>query len=166
MSAQPTQPRWSAPPAPSSAEPGHWVTPPPLDDGSDVWSDDLYASAGDAGYGSTAGYAQYNGYSTSPASFRAPGAYPYYSNFDQAAPQSLPPYWPQVGGQRPTDGYAITSLVFGIIGGWILGLAFGIAALRRINRGVRDGRGLALTGIWLSVAWLVVLLVVTARYVS
>jgi hypothetical protein len=149
-----TQPTWSAQPP---ADSGRWITPPPLNDGSDVWSAEQYASATDGWYREDASYAPYNSYSTSPPSFRSPGSYPYYSNFDNAAPQSLPPYWPQSATRLRTDGFAIAALVFGILGVWILGFGFGIAAVRRINRGVRGGRGLALAGIWLSVAWVIVI---------
>ncbi|MFD8081542.1 DUF4190 domain-containing protein [Kitasatospora sp. NPDC059722] len=55
------------------------------------------------------------------------------------------------------SGYAITSLVAGVLGVacflWVAGLAFGIAALRGIPRRNQRGRGLAVAGIVLSALW-------------
>lgn len=51
------------------------------------------------------------------------------------------------------DGFAITSLVTGLLSGVLFSVGFGIAALRRIRRGERRGRGLAIAGLVLSLAW-------------
>lgn len=56
----------------------------------------------------------------------------------------------------PISGYAIASLVFGLIGGVVFGIAFGIVALRRVRRGTHRGRGLAIAGISLSCLWVLV----------
>ncbi len=55
-----------------------------------------------------------------------------------------------------TSGLAIASLIFGIIGGPVLAIPFGLVARRRIRRsdGTLGGKGLATAGIVLSCAWL------------
>lgn len=53
-----------------------------------------------------------------------------------------------------TDGFAIAALVFGIIGGVLLGIIFGIVSLRRIGKRGTRGRGLAIAGIVLSCLWI------------
>jgi hypothetical protein len=75
---------------------------------------------------------------------------------------------PPPGGSYPpappapvkVDGFAITSLIFGLVGGVIFSVGFGIAALRRIHRRERRGRGLAIAGLWLSLVWVVGLVAV------
>ncbi len=84
------------------------------------------------------------------------------------SPSSTPP--PQWGppGPRPAwgppppapsdrDGFAISSLVLGIIPvlAGILGIVYGIVALVRIRRSSRRGRGLAIAGIVLGSLWVV-----------
>jgi hypothetical protein len=58
-----------------------------------------------------------------------------------------------------TSGMAVASFVLGLLGvvgiSAILGIAFGIVALRRIGRTFQRGRGLAIAGIVLGSAWLV-----------
>jgi Domain of unknown function (DUF4190)/Septum formation len=54
---------------------------------------------------------------------------------------------------RKTSGFAIASLVFGIIGGILLSVIFGIVALRRIRTRNLKGRGLAIAGLVLSGLW-------------
>ncbi len=57
--------------------------------------------------------------------------------------------------RRPTNGFAISSLVLGIVWIWwigsILALVFGYIALRQIDEsgGAEDGRGMAIAGITL-----------------
>jgi len=55
-----------------------------------------------------------------------------------------------------TSGFAIASLIFGIVGGPVLAIPFGLVARRRIRRsdGALGGRSLATAGIVLSCAWL------------
>jgi Domain of unknown function (DUF4190)/Septum formation len=64
-----------------------------------------------------------------------------------------------------TDGFAITSLVTGILSLSVIAIGFGIAALRRIKRTGRSGRGLAIAGIVLgiigTIGWSIVIWFVT-----
>ncbi|WP_410622114.1 septum formation family protein [Amycolatopsis sp. cmx-8-4] len=53
-----------------------------------------------------------------------------------------------------TDGFAIASLVCGLLGLVPLGVGLGIRALIRTGRSGRPGRGLAIAGLTLSVIWL------------
>ena len=61
---------------------------------------------------------------------------------------------------RKTSGFAIASLVFGIIGGIFLSVIFGIVALRRIRTRNLKGRGLAVAGLVLSGLWTLLIAVV------
>jgi hypothetical protein len=71
-------------------------------------------------------------------------------------PPPLPPPPPPGKPVRPKiDGFAIASFIFGAIGGVLLGLIFGVVALRRIRRDKKRGRGLAIAGIASSCAWVV-----------
>jgi hypothetical protein len=72
-----------------------------------------------------------------------------------------PPQW-MPGAQapvRPTgrNGFAVASLILGILGicgfSLILGLVLGIVALVQISRTGQPGRGMAITGIVLSLVW-------------
>lgn len=71
------------------------------------------------------------------------------------------PGYEQPGPPRPpgSNGMAIASLIFGIIGWVLLSVPFGIAALGRIRRTGQDGRGLAIAGLVLSAFWTVVFVV-------
>jgi hypothetical protein len=75
-------------------------------------------------------------------------------------PQYGPPPQPYGYASPPpkpgTDGFAIASLVFGIIGGILLSVIFGFVALSRIRRTGRGGRGLALAGLTLSGVWVLI----------
>jgi Domain of unknown function (DUF4190)/Septum formation len=66
----------------------------------------------------------------------------------------------QPGAPRRTSGFAIASLVFGIIGGIFLSVIFGIVALRRIRTQNLKGRGLAIAGLVLSGLWTLLIAVV------
>jgi hypothetical protein len=59
-----------------------------------------------------------------------------------------------------TDGFAIASLLLGLFGitviGAILGIIFGIVALRRVRRTGQPGRGLAIAGLIFSTIWLLI----------
>lgn len=98
--------------------------------------------AGIGGYpegGPAAGYPQpqYGG------GYPAPGSgYP---------PPGYPP--PRTG----TNGFAIAALIFGIIGGALLGIVFGFVALSQIKRNGQNGRGLAIAGIVLSAMWTIII---------
>src|SRR5215831_2024091 len=52
--------------------------------------------------------------------------------------------------RRPTNGFAIASLIFGILGGVVLSVIFGLVALSQIRRRQQSGRGLAIAGLALS----------------
>jgi hypothetical protein len=64
-------------------------------------------------------------------------------------------------GTGKTDGFAIASLLLGLAGitiiGAVLGIVFGIMALRRIGRTGRRGRGMAIAGLVFSVVWLLLI---------
>ncbi len=74
-----------------------------------------------------------------------PGPYPGYP-----AP-GAPGYPPPAGGG--TNGFAIASLIFGILGGVLFSVVFGIVALTQIRKRGQTGRGLAITGLVLSGCW-------------
>lgn len=59
-----------------------------------------------------------------------------------------------------TSGLAIAAFVLGLLGVLFLGIIFGVAALRRIGRTHQGGKGLAIAGIVLNVAWIAVFAVV------
>jgi Domain of unknown function (DUF4190) len=67
---------------------------------------------------------------------------------------------------QKTNGFAIASLVFGIIGGVLLALVFGYIALSQIRRsgGRQGGRGMALAGVILGWAWLGLLVILLASH--
>lgn len=82
-----------------------------------------------------------------------------------------PTSWPAPEAPRPaqtppppqrgeTSGFAIASFVFGLIGGVVLSVIFGIIALRRISRRGLRGKGFALAGLVLSGLWTLVIVIV------
>ena len=71
------------------------------------------------------------------------------------------PYAPT--GQPPsgkTSGWAIASFVLGLLSVVVLSVIFGVVALRRVKRLSQRGRGLAIAGLALSAAWIVVVVIV------
>ncbi|RZU49446.1 putative regulator of septum formation [Krasilnikovia cinnamomea] len=56
-----------------------------------------------------------------------------------------------------TNGFAIASLVFGVIGGVLFSTIFGIIALSQIRRRGQSGRGLAIGGLVASGCWVLVI---------
>ena len=73
------------------------------------------------------------------------------------------------GGQpQRTNGFAIASLVLGILGVVLLGLIFGYIALSQIKRsgGTQGGRGMALAGVILSWAWLALVIILVSSHSS
>lgn len=71
--------------------------------------------------------------------------------------QDSPHQWPASNGvlmARPTDGFAVASLVLGILGISLLGIIFGAIGLNRTKDGLRDGRGFATGGIIVSTIWI------------
>jgi hypothetical protein len=88
-----------------------------------------------------------------------------------AYPQPYPPQpYGQYGQQpayppsRSTNGLAIASLILGILGVILLSVIFGIIALNQTKGGKQAGRGMAIAGLVISGAWvlLAVILVVAA----
>jgi Domain of unknown function (DUF4190)/Septum formation len=71
-----------------------------------------------------------------------------------------PPPYPAPGypggpqAQPGTNGFAIAALIFGIIGGALLGIIFGFVALSQIKKSGQGGRGMAIAGLVLSGVWI------------
>jgi hypothetical protein len=104
------------------------------------------------------GYGQPYGQPTSaqPAYGQPASGLPAYG---QPAPGQQPYGQPQVFGPpaaQGTNGFAIASLIFGILGGILFAVIFGIVALTQIPKRNQKGKGLAITGLVLSVVWLLV----------
>ena len=92
-------------------------------------------------------------------------------------PELMPPPLPNIPPLRiavpaPTNSFAIASLVLGALGWmgcccgpimWIPGIIFASVALSQINRsgGTQAGKGMALAGLWLSIAGLLVMAIWT-----
>jgi hypothetical protein len=101
-------------------------------------------------------YGQPGGYP--PPVYGPPGGYP---PPVYGAPGGYP-FAPGYGAPTSTDGLSIAALVFGIIGGFLLAIPFGIAGLVRTKSGRRRGRGLAIAGLALSGVWVIVLAAIVA----
>lgn len=87
-----------------------------------------------------------------------PPAYPY-GQYGQA-PAPYPP-------KPSTNGFAIASLILGILGGVPLSVIFGIIALNQIKRSRQGGRGMAIAGLVLSGLWtLLIIAIVVLAIVS
>ena len=71
-------------------------------------------------------------------------------------PDQPPPPAPKQG-----NGLAVAALIFGIIGGSILGLIFGILGLRK-SKQTGTGKGMSIAGIILSVLWLIATIAIVA----
>jgi hypothetical protein len=141
---------------------GRWVTPPPMDDGSEIWSSDQYSASTASRYMLPVSFS-YADYASASAEFPRspnvgyPATYPYYANYIGGSAAALPPYWPQAPGARQrVDGFAIAAFICGIIGAVLFAVGFGVAALHRLARTTDRGRGLAIAGLWLSAAWVLV----------
>ena len=65
--------------------------------------------------------------------------------------QPMPPMRPVQG----TDGFAITSLVLGLLGGGLLAMIFGFVARSRIKKNGTAGKGMATAGIILGILGLI-----------
>src|SRR5207249_771950 len=61
--------------------------------------------------------------------------------------------------QQGMNGFAIASLIFGVIGGCFLSVIFGVVALNQIKKRGQRGRGLAIAGLVLSAIWVVVVVI-------
>lgn len=88
-----------------------------------------------------------------------------------SAQPTVPPAYPSVvhpyfvydsPAARTTSGWAVASLVLGILGGVVWGTICGVVALRKIRDTGQQGRGMAIAGIILSGLWVVVVVVVVA----
>jgi len=69
-----------------------------------------------------------------------------------------PPAYPPAGGpprRAGTNGFAIASLIFGLLGGILLSVIFGFVALSQIRTRGQQGKGMAVTGLVLSAVWVV-----------
>jgi hypothetical protein len=88
-------------------------------------------------------------YPPPPGQYPPPAQYPappgYYPTQPSAAPAAKP----------GVNGFAVAALIFGICGGPLLAVIFGIIALRQIKRSGQRGRGMALAGLILSAIWVV-----------
>ena len=90
----------------------------------------------------------------------SPPAYPPGPGFDptQHAPyQGYPEQPPGPPAATGTNGFAIASLVFGLLGGILFALIFGIVALVQLRKRRQNGRGLAIAGIVLASVWILVI---------
>jgi hypothetical protein len=86
-------------------------------------------------------------------------------------PPGMPPYYYPGYQVRRTNGLAVAALVCGICGFLyfipaLLGLIFGIIAVRQTKRDGTDGRGMAIAGIVTGSVWLGVLLVIVIAVAS
>jgi hypothetical protein len=88
-------------------------------------------------------------------------------NQPQQFNQQYSPYQGYPGYQRPvgTNGFAIAALICGIVFN-VLGIIFGFVALNQIRRTGEQGRGLAIAGIWVGAASLVLTVVWIVFFVS
>lgn len=154
---------WSPPsgndstPAPAASTP---YEPPPADANPYATPADPYAPPTGPYAPPADPYAQQSGPYVPPG---PPGGTPYPGQWAGAPAPYGQPYWtgPQPSAQG-TNGLAITSLVLGILGFgcclWVLGLGFGIGALRQIRRRPQQGKGLAVAGIVISCLWAVLMI--------
>ncbi|GLW97453.1 DUF4190 domain-containing protein [Microtetraspora sp. NBRC 16547] len=92
----------------------------------------------------------YGAYGPNPNGPYGPGSYP---------PQPYPPYEAR---PRSTNSFAVVSLVFGILGGLLFSVIFGIVALAQIRKRGDKGRGLAIAGLILSGVWVLVIVAAIA----
>jgi len=127
---QPTPPG----PAPDrqAADPSWPVEPPPTP-----------APQPGPAYGGAQQGAPYQGYPSAPGAPGAPGF----------------PGYPAPRAHTGTNGFAIASLVLGILGGVLLSVIFGIVALVQVHKRGQPGKGVAIGGLVASGCW--VLLIVT-----
>ncbi|HET9657503.1 MAG TPA: DUF4190 domain-containing protein, partial [Kineosporiaceae bacterium] len=89
-----------------------------------------------------------------PAAYPPPG-YP--------AGPGYPPY-PQA--PKGTDGFAIAAFIWSILGGTLFPIILAIVSLRRIKRDGRTGRGLAISALIISAAWIVLVIAVVVYAVT
>ena len=140
----------SVPPPPGSGGHGAWDQP-----AGGAWPPPAGVGGGypETAYGQGGG-----GY---PAPPYGPGGYPQLGGYPPPGGYPGPGYPPRAPG---TNGFAIAALIFGIIGGALLGYIFGFIALSQIKRSGQNGRGLAIAGLILSAMWTIgiILIIVLA----
>lgn len=95
-------------------------------------------------YGATDPYGQPNPYGQPQPPYGQTGPY------GQAMQPGVPPQ------QQGTNGFAIASLIFGILGGILFAVIFGIVALTQIPKRNQKGKGMAVAGLVLSGVWLLI----------
>jgi Domain of unknown function (DUF4190)/Septum formation len=111
------------------------------------------------GFGGGQAGAAYGAQPGAPYSAQQPDGYPGFP------PPGASPYPPP--GSGGTSGFAIASLIFGILGGVLLSVIFGIVALVQIRKRGQKGRGLAIAGLTLSGCWVLLIIIgVTAAVIS
>lgn len=142
-SPDPTPPPFGQPPYPQVPAPP--VAPqsgPPADPYAPYGSAPQYGT-GRQQYGAGPQYGASQPYSAPPQQ-TPPGGYgaPY---------QQLPP------AKSGTNGFAIASLIFGVMGGVLLGFIFGFVALSQIKKRNQGGKGMAVAGLVLSTLWSLVI---------
>ncbi|RAV18043.1 hypothetical protein DQP55_00690 [Mycolicibacterium sp. GF69] len=99
-----------------------------------------------------------------PAPSYPPPAAPYPPPAVPYPPPPPPPYSQQTPGyyappqERPTNWWAVVSLIFGVLGGVLISVVCGIVGLKKAKEG-QGGRGMAIAGLVLSAVWAVVLAV-------
>jgi putative regulator of septum formation/uncharacterized protein DUF4190 len=87
-----------------------------------------------------------------PPPFQPPGG-----QERHAYPPPPPGYYQQgVTQDQTTSGFAVASLILGIIGAILLSIPFGIVALGKTRPGAQKGRGMAIAGLVISGVWVVV----------
>lgn len=82
-----------------------------------------------------------------PTQYGQPGPYAQPGPYGQPNPYGVPPQ------PQGTNGFAIASLIFGILGGILFSTIFGIVALMQIPKRNQKGKGLAIAGLSLSLVW-------------
>ena len=159
----------TAPPRPSAtewpADGGHAWNPADTSAAPGAPGDPFAAPGGDpygaqpgAPYGTQPG-APYGAQPGPAYGGQQPGAYPGFPS--PGAPGHPAP------GSGGTSGFAIASLIFGILGGILLSVIFGIVALVQIRKRGQTGRGMAIAGLTLSGCWILLIIVgVTAAIIS
>ncbi|MEV4709098.1 septum formation family protein [Actinoplanes sp. NPDC049316] len=91
----------------------------------------------------------------------------------QPGPYTAQPFPPAPGFAPPpqqahpgTNGFAIASLIFGILGGVLFATVFGIVGLVQTRRRRQRGKGLAITGLVLAGCWVTAIIVGVAIAVA
>jgi Domain of unknown function (DUF4190)/Septum formation len=93
-----------------------------------------------------------------------PGA-PTTADAQPGAPWFPPPGYPPPQEQK-TNGFAIASLVLGIIGGALLAVIFGIIALVQIPKKNQKGKGMAIAGVVLGGLWMLAIIAAIVAVVA